>query len=558
MRDFITLKILDKFMFLFNKLGVDYPVMRKILQVKLIMDERRVPTILANEKNNGDKNNFKKSLLIYCLIGIVFMLFILLPFSLFFKMNIILGMIIFMIMSIMISDYSSVLLDVKEKNILLSKPIEEKTITVAKMIHILIYLFSITLSISAPTLLVGSFKYGMVFGLIFFLQLIFISSFVIFSTSMLYYLILYFFDGEKLKDIINYFQIALTVVMLIVYQLVGRVFNIINLEVIFTQKWWSYLIPSVWFAAPFSVIIENQWINYYLVLSIIGVILPILMLIIYFKIVAPHFEKVLQKLNNNSGKTVKDALKGEKRNKKFADLFCYNKTENVFFRFTQKMISSERNIKLKLYPSLTFATIIPLIFIFNSVGQSGSFTDMYKTVVSGNYYLFLYFTVSMLANSVPLLSTSDRNKAAWIFSVLPVENKNTIYKGSLKGLIIKYIFPVYSFVSLIFIIIYGYRIIPDIIVIFINLLLLMIIIFHFSDKPLPFSQDFQYIKNNNIIIFFQSLFFCVLTAGIHWVLIKNGYSVILYGIVMLMILMIAWNKIFSKKEYSFKINEVEK
>ena len=43
MRDFPSLKLLDRFEKVFTSFGVDYPIMRKILQVKLIMDRRACP-----------------------------------------------------------------------------------------------------------------------------------------------------------------------------------------------------------------------------------------------------------------------------------------------------------------------------------------------------------------------------------------------------------------------------------------------------------------------------------------------------------------------------------
>lgn len=47
MEDFRTLKVLDRFKGMFEKMGVDYSIMRRILQVKLMMDQRRVPTIFS-------------------------------------------------------------------------------------------------------------------------------------------------------------------------------------------------------------------------------------------------------------------------------------------------------------------------------------------------------------------------------------------------------------------------------------------------------------------------------------------------------------------------------
>lgn len=59
MNDFKTLQLLDKFQFIFVKMGIDYDIMRKILHIKLTMDERKVPTLFnqaANKKKQDKKN----------------------------------------------------------------------------------------------------------------------------------------------------------------------------------------------------------------------------------------------------------------------------------------------------------------------------------------------------------------------------------------------------------------------------------------------------------------------------------------------------------------------
>ena len=139
MKDFISLKILDKFSFAFEKFGVDYKIMRRILQIKLIMDCRRVPTIMtSHKKDDEDKNFLVSSLISYVLVGLVAMVIVISSLSLFVKMSFCLGMILFMITTTMIADFSSVLLDVKDKNILQCRPIDSKTINTAKAIHIFI------------------------------------------------------------------------------------------------------------------------------------------------------------------------------------------------------------------------------------------------------------------------------------------------------------------------------------------------------------------------------------------------------------------------------------
>jgi len=47
MNEFAILRLLDKFKALYKKAGVNYDIMRMILQIKLTMDGRRVSTVLT-------------------------------------------------------------------------------------------------------------------------------------------------------------------------------------------------------------------------------------------------------------------------------------------------------------------------------------------------------------------------------------------------------------------------------------------------------------------------------------------------------------------------------
>lgn len=540
MQEFKILKLLDKLQFLYLKLGVDYPIMRKILQIKLLMDERRVPTVYRQDGSKKNENFFKKSLLMYGITGLFITIFTAIPFPLFYKMNFTFGILIFMVMSVMISDYSSVLLDVQEKSILLPKPINSKTINAAKVTHIIFYLFTIILVIAGPSLVLGSFRHGLIFGGIFLFQLVLVMCLVVFLTAMLYFFVLQFFDGEKLKDMINFFQITLAISMMLVYQLIGRIFEIIDFNVVFTPKWWTYLLPSTWFAAPFMLFVEKQYENHYLVLSALGIIVPLVLLIVYFKGVAPYFERNLQKLNNHSQRK---EIKGKaKRKKMIASLFCFDPVENSVFRFTQNILSNERSLKLKLYPTLAFAGVIPLVFMFRIFTEGKNFEEVASLVAEGKSYLLIYVSMSLLATSFVMLNTSEKYKSAWIYQILPIQNPSIILKGAIKGFIVKLLLPVYLLISLVFSTLYGYIIIPHLVLMLLNMILLVVILFHYSDKRLPFSQDFEYIKHNNVAIMFKTLPFSGISAAIHGLFINKGYPIVLYILFVVMAIFILWKK----------------
>jgi len=145
--------------------------MRKILQAKLVMDGRRVPTIFGNEKkkdNKDDSNKFLKSLWVYILMGLIMIPFVIMNSSYIYQMTIVFALVMFFVMSSLISDFSSVLLDVRDKNIIGTKPIGPKTLNLAKTIHISIYMFYVTGALVGPSLLASLFTQGIVFFLVFF------------------------------------------------------------------------------------------------------------------------------------------------------------------------------------------------------------------------------------------------------------------------------------------------------------------------------------------------------------------------------------------------------
>lgn len=546
MKDFTVLKLLDRFSLLFKKMRVDYPTMRQILQVHLTMDERRVPTILTNQKKARSGNSFKSSLITYGILGFFVGILMLVSFPLFYKMNLAFGIIIFMVMATMISDFSTVLLDVKDKNILLPRPVDARTINTAKLLHIVIYLFTITMSISGLALLVGLFKYGVAFTLIFMVELVLICCLVVFFTSILYMAILSFFDGEKLKDMINYIQILLSVFMLVSYQFMGRIFNLKLLTVTFHPAWWHFLIPTTWFAAPFSLFTEHNSSQYFTALSLLALIVPAAAMVLYMTLVVPYFEGKLQKLNSSSMRAKKGAAIREKIQWTAANLLCSSQTEKAFYQFTQNMLSNERKLKLQLYPQLAFALAMPFLMLSGTIGSGVSWSDILVDLANSKLYLVVYWSAIFLAFTATMMSSSENYRGAWIYRALPIESPVPILKGALKAFIVKFVIPIYLLLALIFVLLCGLKIIPGLILIFINMIMVLLLIFKLNRKELPFYRDFQITQGvNRIGIMLTSMLVCGLCALVHLLLTYVPFGVILNIVMSLVIVMVLWRKSFN-------------
>lgn len=539
MQDYRTLKLLDKFEKLFRRFGIDYKIMRSILQVKLTMDGRRVPTIFSQNAKKKDKetnNQYIKSLWIYVLFGLFMIPFVLMGDNYLFQMSLFYGIFTFFIMTSMISDFSSVLLDIRDRNILFPKPVDKRTISMAKMVHILIYLLFLTIALAGIPLIVGLVKHGFLFFLTTVLSIILIDLLIVVLTALIYLFVLRFFDGEKLKDIINYVQILLSLGIMVGYQLLVRSFEFIDFSISLEHQWWQAFIFPMWYGAMMEVIMNGNAQLFHLLFTLLGILMPLLSIWIYIKL-NPVFEQNLQKLSYY-GKAK------EKRRGKFGPFFlriiCRTDEERAFFRFAGSMMKNERDFKLKVYPSLGFSAVIPLIFIMN-----GFNTNMDQLSTSKSF-LTVYFSLIIIPTILVLLKFSGKYKGAWIYRVAPIKQLKPMFSGTIKAFIFKLYLPVYLFISIIFIALFGVRILPDLIVVFLNACTFAVICFMILKKFIPFSASFdEYNQNSNVAIFIGLMLFVALFAGIHYAATLISFGIYIYLVIAILGLGTLWKLAFN-------------
>ena len=540
MEDFKTLKLLDKTRFLFTKLGVDYPVMRQILHIKLLMDERKVPTFMnqaATKKDEDKKYGYIKSLWIYTLMGLLLIPFMGFGDNYLFQMSITYAIYIFIIMTTLISEFSSVLLDVRDISILSSKPITEKTVNAAKFMHILIYLTYLTIAFTAIPLIVALVNQGVLFFLLTVVEIVLINIFVVVLTAILYIAILRFFDGEKLKDLINYVQIGLTLGLMIGYQVLIRSFELVDFNMVLEFHWWNIVLIPMWFAAPYELLLNGNQTLLPIVFSIFSIVIPLVSIWLYMKLI-PTFERNLQKLLNTS------KSKKEKKNwlKAFLlKLVCYTNEERAFYRFSSLMMKQEREFKLKVYPSLGFAIVIPFIFMFNNAGME----EVDYSTSRG--YLVFYFSMLVIPSAVLMLGCSAKYKAAWIYQIFPLKDYTDLKKGSLKAFLVKLYLPLYVVLSIIFCIIYGTRIIPDLLAILVASCVYTVICYIAYGSNIPFTKPFNEINEGQSWKVFVLMFLLAFMAGVHYFVAKNvEYGSTIYLMVLLVINFTVWKIVFRR------------
>lgn len=538
MRDIRILKVLDTFQSVFRKLNIDYTVMRKILELKLTMDQRRVPTILSQNTKKKEGNQFLKSLWIYVLYGLTLVPFVFLGDNYLFQISIITGIAMFILSTSMISDFSSVLLDVRDKVILNTKPVNNRTINAAKFLHIAIYLTLLTGAFIAIPAIVFLFTKGFIYFLLFLIEIILIDLLILAFTALIYMVVLRFFDGEKLKDIINYAQILLAVAVVIGYQIIIRLFDFVDFEYVYDFSWWHVLLPPVWFGAPFELVLNQNYSSEIILLSLFALLGPIVSIFLYY-VLMPSFERNLQKLMEES------STKSKKKwtlNDLIEKFICFSREERIFYRFSSIMISRERDFKLKVYPSVGMSLVFPIIFLFNNLSS-----QTLEELGQGRSFLTIYFSNIIVGTVVYMLQFSAKYKGAWIFQTTPIQKHAIVYSATLKAVFVKLYLPIVLVLAVLYIWVFSFRILPDLAVVVVSALLQLLISYKmFNNGKYPFTEPIETAQHGGGPA--GKIFVLMLIVGVftilHLIVTFLPFAIYGYLVVLIVLTAIFWKMIF--------------
>ena len=538
MEDFFSLKILDLFRPLFEAFGVEYEKMRLIVSMKLTLDKR---------KNNSseNKNSLMQSVILYLVIGLVASRIIVMPIDIMTKMTVLFALIFVMLLTCFITDFSSVILDTYDRHIIGITDVKDITLNMAKIVHIIIYISIMSFSISAFSILMILMAYNIGFCLLFILCMILMDFLLIMMTSVIYYLLIKIFKGEKLKDVLNLFQIFMILVFSIMYYFITSSLSDIQINYTFSINAYDLFIPFMWFASLFCVIFYGKIQTLYIIMAILGIIVPILSILIYIKL-TPAFERNLDKLEQVSYNE-KDSKSKKSFVSKLANKICKNNEEKSFFEFIYTNLSRDREFKTRVYPTLASGIIMPLVLFFVTYDRSISIMEYLKSLSTTNNFLNIYLAVILLQNCILLLKYSKEYEASFIYDVLPISKKKNIYSAEFKVIIIKLFVPVFIIIGIPYLILFKAKFIVHLLIAFVSTIFISMGTFRVNDKSLPFSEDYAVTANtSNFLNIIKSIGFVGAAVLLHYLIILKAPYIfsVAYLILLILIMKIIWNKVF--------------
>jgi len=489
----LILKILDLFRWFFQLLKVDYKKFRVLLWVKLTMDNRQDKSVMQSKGDKEMSHSMLWVCLIYVFVGIFAGLMLVWFKSLFVSLVFIYALIMFMTAVALVSDFTSVLLDTTDNAILLPRPVESRTIVVTRVTHIVIYLVLITLSLSLASILIGTFRFGFAFTLLFLFTLILSVLFVVFLSTFFYLLLMNISSGERFKDIILYFQIFIAIVAMGSYQILPRLLDLDQIQkVSFAIRWWTYLLAPAWMAAPVDMAVTGNVSQAKIVLSLLAVMVPLISIIVVIRFLAPGFNRAISRLEISGSRAV------NRRKKErlflgmaggFSRICASNPVEKAVFKMIWWLTSRDRKFRLKTYPSFGYMAIVIVVFVFS--GEGNIQQAMFSLPETKKYILFLYMVCFVIPTALIQLRFSDNYEASWIYKALPIAKPGDILKGSLKAVVTKYSLSIFMPISLMVILVWGISVIDDVIFAFLNMIASCTMIAFLVRNEFPFSRKYK-------------------------------------------------------------------
>lgn len=492
--------------FFYRKIGINTAKMKEIISIKLIMDNRRPSVFRRNQPKN--KSELKNSTLMTMLISFFMGLFLL--YSYFMGANVVSSLALFFIgfifltSSILISDFAAVLVDTRDNQIILSKPIDDKTLITARILHILIYTIKIVLPISVPGLIALTVNQGFRSILPFIIMTTIVTVFSVFVINILYILIIKISSAQKFQSIITNMQVGMTILVFGVYQLLPRFYEMNDSKKIdFQTLSWKMFIPPYWFAEVTDFLMTfNMSPNKItsLMLTFLSVILGFIILIKYL---APEFNKrILSFSNSSENKKTQNQISKSKLSyyqiiSKLAGLYIKNPLEKSVFQFVSKMMLRSRDFRLRFLPSIGYLIVFVLIFVISRLKSENS--TIQNTDFFGKFpILMLIYMISVVpTNAFSQMKFSEKFKAAWIYYVTPNSKPGLIFSGTIKSILTLYYLPIVIIGILISAIIGDLYIFMNMILGFSNVILFFCLYVLTGELKLPFSGSVEMIQKGS-------------------------------------------------------------
>jgi hypothetical protein len=481
-----VMAFLDKNARTISKLGINYQQYRLIVQTKFELASRDHVGLgfSVQKKVSSSNHDLRNSFLLYLFFGLLIGAFLLVPLPHLFALSSVFATIFVMVFLTMLTSYSSLMLDPRDRPLYVARGVSERTLSAARITVVGFYLLLNVVAIGLPSVLAVVVHYGPVAVLGGAIALLLLGLFSFMLALFVYLLVLRFFDGERLKNVLNMVQIVMVIGIYLAGQVLPRMGNALGALSHVQPGYYLLALPS-WFAGPVLLTAGDiSLLSVGLTLLAVGVTAALTFL---FWHNAGRFEQYLAKLDQAS-----DAPRRDGWYVRFCRiLFTRDAEERGYFDFAWRVLREERDFKLRVYPQLAYSLIIPVIFLFTLGDDGASVQSILQTSGRGGAYALLMFNLA-LPIAIYNLGFSSQPEAMRLFQRVPLRHDGRFLRACMKVLFARLVLPLCLPLVIVFALIGGLTsLIAGIGILFILYGITLLMGRSMVHTHLPFSQLFD-------------------------------------------------------------------
>ncbi|RXT58000.1 ABC transporter permease [Lacticaseibacillus chiayiensis] len=409
----------------FEKRGIQFDQLQLILATKSLLASRESSGLgsMFNNNKRGKRSRLRTTFLWNTVFGAVLGLLLLIPASIVTTFTMFMTVQLLTSFLAILTSYSSLILDPRDRTVFAARGVNDRTLSFARLLNICFYLGMTLLAMGGPGIVISGFHYGPIVAIGGFIALLFSGILSLMLALFVYLLILRFFDGERLRNMLNLVQILLMIGIYAGGQLPNLLPQSMSIFGASISDSWLF-IPAfpAWFAG-LPMLFAGQVTALSLLLAGLSVVIPVAMTLIFLHF-SGVFEVYLEKLNQGNARPRKLGwwFRG------ISALMTRPGEERTYFTLGWRVLGSERDYKLRVYPQLAYGLILPLIFIGNELREMS-----FKSASHFIAYAGIGIIVA-LAPALVNLRFSSQPQAMAIFQYVPFKTHGLLLRGVVKAM----------------------------------------------------------------------------------------------------------------------------
>lgn len=349
----------------------------------------------------------------------------------------------FIVALAIVSESGNVIFNETEADVLGHLPLSPRTYFAAKVLNL--FLFTLLLAASANLFpaIAGIWAVGSspLFPLAHALSA---SLVALFATAIIvtsYGLLMRYASKERFDNIVTYSQVALVLVFMFGFQILPRVFGADDISFVPGFRWYHLLYPPAWFSGITLLLIGSFELSSFL-LALLAILSLVTVGGIALRKVATGYSSFVSQLAYREGEPKAERKQDARQPARprsprgllqsVKAIFLSNPAERAAFELVSIYLRRNREIKVRLYPSLAYFIFFPLIAILTEGLPDPFITPSLRAYSLMGAVMICFVSLTAIEGMV----FSEHFPAAYIYRVAPIRNLGDVHSGFRKAIML--------------------------------------------------------------------------------------------------------------------------